>query len=128
MIRDDKFLISRRPYAVNLSSLRANKGDGDRSYYCIVDAVWFRRRYGVTAACIGTLWDLQREEPADAVEFLARHTDGRYGGRCIGRWDGKTYWGDRVTPDVMNQHLAILRPMLENYPNAPEGYDGWWRF
>jgi hypothetical protein len=28
----------------------------------------------------------------------------------------------------MKQHLAVLRPMLENCPVIPDGYDGWWRF
>lgn len=132
MIREARFLISRRPYAVDLSSLRGTVTPSPRgrrpSYYeGRVDAVWFRRRQGVTVACIGTLWDLQDDEPADAVEFLARHDDGRYGGDCAGRWDGTSYWGN-VPLTVQEQHLEILRPMLANYPAIPGGFDGWWRF
>jgi hypothetical protein len=70
---------------------------------------------------------LQHPEPADAHEFLTQHTDGRYGGDCEGRWDGERYWGAQE-PAVIEQHLALLRPMLANYPNIPDGYDGWWRF
>ncbi|MFC6081020.1 hypothetical protein [Sphaerisporangium aureirubrum] len=132
MIRDPRFLISQRPYAVDLTSLRftlreAMPGSGRVFYDCRIDAVWFRRRKGTTVACIGTLWDLQDDRPADAVQFLERHADGRYGGDCDGRWDGQRYWGAQE-PDVIERHLALLRPMLDGYPAIPDGYDGWWRF
>lgn len=131
MIRETRFLISRRPYAVDLDSFRVTSEnvypDGRRSYWCRVDAVWFRRRQGVTYACVGNLRDLQDERPADAVEFLQRHDDGRYGGDCEGRWDGERYWGAQE-PAEIERHLALLRPMLAAYPEVPSGYDGWWRF
>lgn len=130
MIREDRFLISQRPYAVDLSSLRTSTNDypsGRKSYSGRIDAVWFRRRRGVTVACVGTLWDIQDEVPANALQFLERHDDGRYGGDCDGRWDGETYWGAGA-PDVIERHLVLLRPMLANYPAIPAGYDGWWRF
>lgn len=132
MIRDDRFLISRKPYAVDLGSLRGRREDspqGVNPYYFDgrIDAVWFRRKAGITAACIGTLWDLQHPEPADAAQFLQQHTDGRYGGRCEARWDGTGYWGAEE-PDVVAEHLGLLRPMLANYPAIPDGYDGWYRF
>lgn len=132
MIREARFLISRKPYAVDLGSLRGtiNPSPGGRrpTYYDgRIDAVWFRRRKGETVACIGTLWDLQDDEPADGRQFLERHDDGRYGGDCYGRWDGESYWGN-VTLEQQQQHLAILRPMLANYPAIPPGYDGWWTF
>lgn len=132
MIRDTRFLISRKPYAVDLSSLRGKSEDtpqGSNPYYFDgrIDAVWFRRKAGVTAACIGILWDLQYPEPADATQFLEQHADGRYGGRCEGRWDGTGYWGAEDL-DVQQQHLEILRPMLAGFPAIPDGYDGWYRF
>ena len=131
MIRETRFLISRRPYAVDLTSLRGGMKEATettRAYYQgRITAVWFRRRQGRTVACIGTLWDLQDTAPVNAVEFLERHTDGRYGGDCDGRWDGERYWGAQE-PDVIQEHLALLRPMLEAYPAIPDGYDGWWRF
>ena len=132
MIREDKFLISRKPYAVDLSSLRGSRtstpqGRNDYTYNGTINAVWFRRRRGVTVACIGHLWDLQHPEPADAHQFLEQHTDGRYGGDTHGRWDGDSYWGN-VTLAKQQRHLAILQPMLANYPAVPDGYDGWWRF
>lgn len=122
MIRETRFLISRKPYAVRLDSLRA---DGDNTAY--LDAVWFRRRNGITVACVGHLWDIQRPLPKDSTEFLARHDDGRYGGTCEGRWDGERYWGAQA-PELISTHLELLRSMLTNYPAIPSGYDGWWTF
>ncbi|MFF7023074.1 hypothetical protein ACFY97_18975 [Streptomyces klenkii] len=132
MIREDQFLISHKPYAVDLGSLHGSRTEtpqGRNDYYFDgrIAAVWFRRRKGVTVACIGELWDLQYPEPATACTFLEQHEDGRYGADCQGRWDGISYWGN-VTLDEQERHLTILRPMLAKYPAIPPGYDGWWRF
>ncbi|MEU1663620.1 hypothetical protein ABZ547_08390 [Streptomyces sparsogenes] len=135
MIREDRFLISRRPYAVDLSSLKVGEPTESGHYWAMVNAVWFRRhsrghgdaRRIVTVACTGTLRNLQGSKPVDARAFLAAYTDGRYGGDCQGRWDGENYWGAQK-PEVIEQHLELLRPMLERYPAAPAGWDGWWRF
>ncbi|CAM4387608.1 hypothetical protein [Nocardiopsis rhodophaea] len=130
MHRETRFLISRRPYAVDLNSLRIEtrtRYDGEPYYEGRINAVWYRRRKGVTYACIGTLWDIQHDLPRGGAEFLARHDDGRYGGDCHGRWDGTRYWGAQV-PEVTERHLLVLRPMLDHFPTVPEGYDGWWTF
>jgi hypothetical protein len=130
MIREDRFLISRRPYAVDLSSLKLQehtRDNGTHFYSGGITAVWYRRRRGVTVACVGSLWDFQDAAPADGIEFLARHDDGRYGGSCAGRWDGENYWGAQK-PSEIEEHLTLLRPMLDSYPAIPPGYDGWWRF
>lgn len=139
MIREDAFVQSHRPYAVDLTSLRAldymNVGEREHKWYGI-DAVWFRRRstgYGtdkrmVTVACIGQLHDLQRQVPANAAEFLAAHDDGRHGGDCRSRWDGASFWSANQDPETQAADLAILRPMLAAYPTCPEPYVGWWRF
>ena len=132
MIKVDKFLISKGLYAVDLESLHKEHHPraGDRVGYwnCRIDAVWFRRRRGETVACIGYLWDLQDDEPANAQAFLKAHDDGRYGGTTLGRWDGEGYWSSGESLRVQNQHLEILRPMLAAFPAAPHGFDGWWRF
>lgn len=138
MIREDDFKISRRPFAVKLDSLRTHFHEVQRVlplpgarpgfWDCRIDAVWFRRRRGETVAVSGMLWDFQDTEPADAVDFLRKHTDGRYGGSAEARWDGTSYWSNQLTLDSDKYCLAILRPMLVNYPAIPPGYDGWWRF
>ncbi|MEU6365750.1 hypothetical protein ABZ876_08335 [Streptomyces sp. NPDC046931] len=130
MIRESRFLISRQPYAVDLNSLNGTlKATMTTPVYVgTIDAVWFRRRKGAVVACIGQLWDFQSVEPADAAEFLARLTDGRTGGRCHGRWNGRSYWAEDGHREEREGHLAILRPMLADYPALPDGYDGWWTF
>lgn len=129
MHREDKFLISRKPYAVDLGSFRRTERAPDKTWaWYTVNAVWFRGRKTKPVACIGDLHTIIDDPaPADATEFLERYTDGRYGGDCHGRWDGTGYWGAEDL-DTQAQHLAILRPMLANYPALPDGYDGWWTF
>lgn len=141
MRREDRFVMSRKPYAVDLSSLLTTRKEGRAGpfWYCSVRAVWFRRRRTgrtgplVTVACVGSLATHQRPEPADGEAFLCAYTDGRYGGDCAARWDGTGYWGAE-DPIVVAKHLELLRPMLDAYadnphdPVAPAGFDGWWTF
>lgn len=132
MIRQERFQISKRPYAVDLHSLQvtSNVGPSSVSHRVAFDAVWFRRRRGVTVACIGHLWD--RISPAadlTADTALRAMEDGRYGGAWVARWDGENYASEvPQSPEAMERHLAILRPMLECYPAVPRGYDGWYYF
>jgi len=121
----------KRRYAVDLGSLVLEPSTSGLTH-ATLRAVWFRRKDRVTAACVGTLWDYLRPIPADPSEFLtdvadflARSTDGRYGGRCEGRWDGTRYWGAQE-PEIIEAHLRLLRPMLETYPEVPAGFDGWY--
>jgi hypothetical protein len=137
MIREAKFLISRRPFAIDLSTVTCEQQEhaGSSPYYNLsgqANAVWYRRQNGVTRACLGSLMLFRHylRQPVnldDPHAILSANLDGRYGGECHGRWDGERYWGAQE-PDVMEQHLAILRPMLADYPSTPEGYDGWWTF
>lgn len=130
MNRETRFLISRRPYAVDLTSLTGtlDATSAVTIYRGYVNAVWFRRHKGRVNACIGQLWDFQTAQPADAEQFLARLTDGRSGGRCHARWNGIGYWGDDEHYKERDAHLAVLQPMLDNYATTPDGYDGWWQF
>lgn len=136
MIREDTFVQSHRPYAVDLASLRMEEPRESGWVSCRITAVWFRRRsvgwgpekHLVTAACVGELWDSQRPGPSDAAEFLARHDDGRYGGDCRSRWDGERFWSAIQDPGVQAADLELLKPMLDGYPACPAGYSGWWIF
>lgn len=133
MIKVSKFRISHRPYAVDLSSFALTwPGEGSRQNWASFDAVWFRRRRGVTVACIGQLRDyFSLAFDPTAEDALRAMDDGRYGGDCIARWDGQSYWANdpsSLSPEGIERHLAILRPMLENFPAIPRGYDGWWTY
>lgn len=126
MIREDRFVLSRRQYAVLPETYRVREKDG----YMRADAVWFRRRRGVTVACRGYLWDYNHGGAAATCrEFLENFRDGAYGGQCEARWDGRAYWHwESPRPEQIEQDLALLLPMLESYPAIPPGYEGWWRF
>jgi hypothetical protein len=134
MIRDTKFLISRKPFAIDLATVTATQHErGDR--YALsgtANALWFRRKEGTTRACLGTLklWHHFLTEPVDLTDpraILSANLDGRYGGDCHARWDGTGYWGAEE-PHAQALHLTVLEPMLANYPDPPSGHDGWWRF
>jgi len=135
VIKVEKFRISDRPYAVDLGSLqvkelpRTEHSTREHDLYAVsLTAVWFRGPKTAPKACIGGLWDyMPGEPPATAVEALQRMDDGRYGGDCQGRWNGQGYWGAE-SPDLAAEHMAILRPMLERFPEIPPGYDGWWTY
>ena len=133
MHREDKFVMSHRQYAVDLSSLRVERDPngtvwtGSRPRVAI-NAMWFRRKHGITTAHVGVLWDYQRPAPVDAAEFLERHDDGRYGGDYLARWDGKWFWAAGQDPEENARYLKLLKPVLAEFPKIPAGHDGWWRF
>jgi hypothetical protein len=129
MIKVEKFVVSHRPYAVDLNSLRFEQ-PWSQGCWARVQAVWFRRKAGITSAHVGflgTYLGTRITQPPTAVEFLESYKDGRYGGECTGRWDGRGYWGAEE-PETIDKHLALLRPMLTHYPACPAGYSGWWEF
>lgn len=127
MIREKGFVLSRGQFAILPASLVIVPSEHGPAASCLVRAVWYRRKAGVLRACTGYVREWVDPGPRDVDDFLRRANDGRYGGHCEGRWDGERYWGAQE-PEVMEGHLALLRPMIEHFPLIPEGYQGWWRF
>ncbi|MFF1444156.1 hypothetical protein [Streptomyces sp. NPDC058295] len=134
MIRETRFLISRKPLAINLTTVTLEATERDGRYWLkgTCQAVWYRRKAGVTRACIGRLglwaqWQSGKPDLSTPEAMLGNDLDSRYGPDPDGRWDGTGYWGSEI-PEVQEQHLAVLRPMLTDYPTIPTGYDGWWSF
>lgn len=134
MKREDKFVLSRNQYAVDLGSLRlaypeyVNDSDWARQTWTI-DVVSFRRVKGVLRACAGTIDDRQDEVPTIGTEFLSR-IDGlrRLSVTPLARWDGTSYWCFGQDPEENSRLLALLKTMLAGYPDPAPGFDGWWRF
>ena len=90
MIREDRFVLSRRPYAIEPNRLTIDAAgttyDGEPMWQCTVRAAWYRRRRGITVACIGVLSDyVTGDTPVTGEAFAEQYTDGRYGGTCHGR-------------------------------------------
>lgn len=135
MIREGNFLMSHKPFAIDMDSVRidSHKEHGGRFFVSgSCEAVWFRRKERITRVCWGTLrlWGHYLTEPVDMASpqsILSAEFDGRYGGECAARWDGQNYWGAQE-PDKIRFDLNALRPMLENFPRVPDGMDGWWSF
>lgn len=138
MQRSDRFLISKQPYAVNLTTYNtreeyaryaSSKKVADKpTYWMTVEAVWFRRKSGALSAHYGRLWDVSSTKPESVTSWLEGLTDGRYGGSCVARWNGQDMWAPEVDWDRQVQLQKVLAQMLDGYPAVPEGYEGWWTF
>lgn len=139
----EKFQISKAPYAIQHDTFRVNerwatytqpdgtsaRREGDTPYYTMtVEAVWFRRKSGVLTAHYGHLWDSSKSRPETLLDWIENDWDGRYGGNCRARWDGGTLWAPESSWEQILSYEAMLRPMLESFPDAPAGYDGWWTY
>jgi hypothetical protein len=131
----DRFVMSHRPYAVDLSSWRRGEWqmahDGHRYADQEMTAIWFRRKQGVTVAHLGTLWD--HSDADNAADMLRLHDDGRYGGNWIAAWDGERCWTQNPAPKTdLDRHAEVLDAALVRLlcdKTTPEGYDdGWWTF
>lgn len=139
----DKFQVSKAPYAIRHDTYlvrekwatytqpdgsRARR-EGDTPYYTMtVEAVWFRRKSGILTAHYGHLRDSSRDRPADLLDWIENDWDGRYGGNCVARYQADGLWAPGATWQEMKQYEGVLRQMLDNFPESPVGYDGWWTY
>jgi hypothetical protein len=141
VIHEEKHLISHAPYALRHDTFNVQEKwatytnpdgssrRGETPYYTMtMQAVWFRRKSGILSAHYGHLWNSSKEKPASLLAWIENDRDGRYGGRCIARWDGDNLWAPESTWEQMKEYEEFLRPMLESYPEVPPGFDGWWTF
>lgn len=134
-----RFLASKRLYAIDKTSFRKEESrsvfqDGRPDiigWKYHIEAVWFKKRSnGRTAAFFGSLWDYSLEE-YDVEDLITQISTSRYGGDPYGLWDGVgTWWGTKFSNSHEEQTLKLpfLQEMLENYPQIPQGYDGWYAF
>lgn len=134
MIRLDKHtFVGKQLYAVERDSFRTIIIPPSSSVIkCVCGAIWFKRRDGIISVSMGTLRNYYNtdlfEEPSGLFEFLRSYEDGRFGGDCVARFDGKNLWSDSKNVEVNKQRLKVLNSILGKFPNLPKNYDGWWRF
>jgi hypothetical protein len=144
VIREERFVLSKRQYAIDLGSLDVEEREGVRGSYWRFSfrAAWFRKQAGVLHACMGTLRGTQfnsadqyKDDPA--VAMLLGYRDGRYGGECHARLSAEwLFWSEPQRFQAMMGQHEFLRRMLQGYPKSPsdwvgddlEPYDAWWRF
>ena len=132
-IEESHYIASKTIYAINWDTFKITEHDreGYKSASAAVDAVWTVRKHGEVQISKGTLhhsFAINRT-PAEfpSMENFIENFDTRYGGTAVARWDGDYMWAPDTTLADMNALAAELDPMLENIPNVPEGYSGWYR-
>ncbi len=131
MIRAPRLAVSRPMYAFNPDTWRKSSVGYE------VDAVWFKRKDGILSAVCGTYHPMVMggnfgKNPTDGryESWIAAADDNRYGGSWAAKWNGTglLVYSTPVAPEVMQEYIDFLDPMLKNYPDVPAGFDGWWTF
>lgn len=122
--RADRFIPSRRPYALLGGSFRP-----DGSSF-VVDAIWGGRKRGRTTVTVGTLrlWTPRRPGPTTFEELLAV-ADMRYGGAWHRQWDGSRLLVEPTHPLTPAGYVEVadkLDNILHGLPHVPDGWDGWY--
>lgn len=134
MNREDSYVASHRPYAVDLSTWRRGemktRPNGRQSAHQHITAIWFRRKKGVDTAHLGDLWDFSDAD--NAADMLRLHDDGRYGANWVAAWDGERCWTQNPAPKTdLDRYAAVLGAALIGFLKdkaVPDSYSGWWTF
>lgn len=122
MDRADRFTVSGKLYAVDLASFTLNERRRGS-----MDAVWYRRKNGVTYANTGRLWGYGDATTAEG--FLDEIGTRVYGPMTHARYGPDGLWTPgAVSPAEMDGYVCLLSPMLTDIPSVPAGFDGWWKF
>jgi len=146
MLVSSHFTASKKLYAIDLNSFHVttresvrNDGIEFKGFSYTLDAVWFRKRNnGKLAAFIGTLSGYSTDLPGQSlerewtIEDFFQLCDGRYGGNPHACWDGDmAWWGSDFYKNSYPEQqkvLPFLQSMLKNFPQAPTGYTGWFKY
>jgi hypothetical protein len=98
------------------------------NYYATMRVIYFKKKGGVLSACVGNLWDWRGDKSPESAEDFLKHCSTRvYGPNLTAKWNGKDLWGQTEISSIL-YYRDLLDPILKNYPEIPEGYDGWWEF
>lgn len=139
------FIKSKKLYAINPSSFTVTErkfvnqhGEEHTGWNYSIKAVWYAtRNNGYLAAFFGTIGTYHTSNNPNTKtnhewsfeEFLEFYNSARYGGNPHGCWDGEgTWWNSSYSDSYAEQQaiLPFLQDQLDNYPNIPAGYDGWY--
>lgn len=116
--QSDTFSHNKFFYAIDFSSIHLDDG------ITRVNAVWFKEtKEGIRSVSQGTIWNAQNGN-LNVQKFIEAFRSS-YGGSTEIKWDGKKVWAPRMDYEIVNQRLALLKPMLENFPAIPDQYEGW---
>lgn len=127
MIRQrDKFSAAEFFYAIDFSTIQIQPGYENHGTGT-VDAIWFKKKNGVIAACYGTLRASgTAARPLHNEADFMFHYDGRYGGNTMYKWDGTEMWGSNNNFLELVEAHKFLDPIRNGFPNIPDGYTGWY--
>jgi hypothetical protein len=135
MIREQRFVMSKHQYALNLDSIDMESFEGGRGgifWSFHLRAAWFRRTGRGYRGCMGTLRGCLPDfevYSGGTDRILRAFKDGRHGGDCHAHYDGRLFWQKEPQSwEAICGQFYFLRAMREGTPHIPEGYDGWWRF
>lgn len=128
-IRAAAYAKSKTLYSLDLSSFELTSYDHEpeRVSGTRITAVWTTSKKGSLQVCKGTLHhSVYREGAAPTLESFMATFDARYGGNPEVRWDGDYMWAPNTTLARMNELAKELDPILNNIPQVPTGYSGWY--
>lgn len=148
MIRMERYVHSRRPYAVRLSTFEVERTEWEWqgamhvSWRLRIRAGWHRGKVAAPETCLGWLTWTTSDDPwrhFDPKDILQRdlaaedavkaYADGRYGGTCIAKSTGRGLWfADVTSPRVLQGMREELTEIADAFPQPPAGYSGWWTF
>jgi hypothetical protein len=148
LLRTDRFVLSRKPYAVALGEDgfahptpygRFTTPRGTTHTFAQVDVLYVRRTRGVLGVHLGTLsalFDVVGDRPITWERFVSDYDDARFGASPVARWTGVSLWTPEPVSEERREHLlsvlrpayALMAPQVEDKKpvQAPSGWDGWW--
>ena len=134
-IIESKFTPSKKNYAINWESFKIESNQElapDNFYvFATVEAVWVTKKKGISYISKGSLFSNFYMLPANhlfGIKEFKENFDSRYGGDHICVWDGEIMTTKSPIPlKEMIEYSETLNPIIEDLPNVPQGYDGWYR-
>lgn len=134
-IINERFVPSKKNYAINWDSFTITDNreltPGNFVVSAFADAIWATKKKGVSYISKGVLHSTFYMLPFNhnfGIKEFCEKFDSRYGGDHVCVWDGEIMTTKSPIPlQKMVEYSQILDPVIENLPNVPQGYEGWYR-